>query len=234
MPERITEKLTVRLSKTLLMAVMLCALALATAASDIAFAHGGGGGGGGHDEEPEQQETTQEEKEAAKNKQKLFWAKKKMNKALNRVISHQEYMKKKLHSPEAYNYTKEQFVADMNEEDKLQREFAERQKEVRELCKKLDVKEPPEASLTRPSVITPADTRGVDYLESEYTAIEMLFDNSKEPVNIVDTVIGTKDQPDDVRPLGSGMGYQRTFQSPLDKCNYDPLDYDYGDPWLDD
>ena len=199
---------------TTILAVLLCALALATAASDIAFAHGGGGGGGGHDEEPEQQETTQEEKEAAKNKQKLFWAKKKMNKALNRVISHQEYMKKKLHSPEAYNYTKEQFVADMNEEDKLQREFAERQKEVRELCKDLDVKEPAEATLVRPSVFNPADTSAAYKLESEKSTLEMLFDNSKNIQN-ADMIAGTSDTHGD-RPTGSGNVYTATN---------DPMDY---------
>ncbi|MBQ9881089.1 MAG: hypothetical protein IJM42_00525, partial [Synergistes sp.] len=161
MRERITDKLTVRLSKTVLMAVMLCTLALAAAQQNAAFAHGGGGGGGGRDGEPEPQETAKEGKLTQKEQTKLFWTKRKMNKALNKVIEHQEYMKKKLHSPEAYNYSAEQFAEDQKEEDKLQRELEETQKEVRDLCENLDVKAPAEASLVRPSVLTPADISAV-------------------------------------------------------------------------
>ncbi len=202
MPECITDKLTVRLSKTLLMAVMLCALSLATAQQNAAFAHGGGGGGGGHDEEPGMQETTREEKEAAKNKQKLFWAKQKMSKAYNKLIRHQEYMKTKIRSPETYNYSSEQLVADMNEEDKLQKELAARQEEVKKLCSEMDVKPPAEAMLVRPSVLTAADSVAAQHLQSEKSALEMLFDNSKGPENF-DSIAGTSDTHGD-RPTGSG------------------------------
>ena len=201
MPERITDKLTVRLSKTVLMAVMLCVIAMSSAAPDIAFAHGGGGGGG-HDEEPGRQETTQEEKEATKNKQKLFWAKQKMSKAYNKLIRHQEYMKTKLRSPKTYNYSSEQLVADMNEEEKLQKELAARQEEVKKICSDMDVKPPAEATLVRPSVLTAADSIAAQHLQSEKSALEMLFDNSKGPENF-DSIAGTSDTHGD-RPTGSG------------------------------
>ena len=124
MQQHTTDKLQCGLYKAFLAAVML--IVLAAAGTDIAFAHGGGGGGG-HDEEPGQQETTQEEKEAAKNKQKLFWSKQKMSKSYNKLIRHQEHMKTKINAPKTYNYSSEQLVADMSEEDKLQRELAARQ-----------------------------------------------------------------------------------------------------------
>ncbi len=201
MRERITDKLTVRLSKTVLMAVMLCTLALAAAQQNAAFAHGGGGGGGGRDGEPEPQETAKEGKLTQKEQTKLFWTKRKMNKALNKVIEHQEYMKKKLHSPEAYNYSAEQFAEDQKEEDKLQRELEETQKEVRDLCENLDVKAPAEASLVRPSVLTPADISAVYKLKSEKSALEIVFDGSKQ-IQTSDMIAGTSDVHGD-RPSGS-------------------------------
>ena len=201
MRERITDKLTFRLSKTVLMAVMFCALALATAAPDIAFAHGGGGGGG-HDGEPEQQETATERQLSQKDKQKLFWSKQKMNKAYNKLIRHQEYMKTKIHSPKTYNYSSEQLVADMNEEEKLQKELAARQEEVKKLCSEMDVKPPAEATLVRPSVLTAADSVAAQHLQSEKSALEMLFDDSKNVGNF-DSIAGTSDTHGD-RPTGSG------------------------------
>ena len=197
-----TDKLKASLLKTILMACMLCALSLATAQHNAAFAHGGGGGGGGHDEEPAMQETTREDKEAAKNKQKLFWAKQKMSKALNKLIRHQEYMKTKIHSPKTYNYSSEQLVADMNEEEKLQKELAARQEEVKKICSDMDVKPPAEATLVRPSVLTAADSVAAQHLQSEKSALEMLFDNSKGPENF-DSIAGTSDTHGD-RPTGSG------------------------------
>ena len=181
MRERITDKSSGGLYKAFLTAVMLCAIAMATvaAAPDIVLAHGGGGGGG-HDGEPEPQETAKEGKLTQKEQTKLFWTKRKMNKALNKVIEHQEYMKKKLHSPEAYNYSAEQFAEDQKEEDKLQRELEKTQKEVIDLCEKLDVKPPAEATLVRPSVLTPADTSAVYKLKSEKSALEIIFDDSKQ------------------------------------------------------
>ena len=201
MPECITDKLTVRLSKKLLMAAMLCALALATAAPDIAFAHGGGGDGG-HDGEPQPQETAKEGKLTQKEQTKLFWTKRKMNKALNKVIEHQEYMKKKLHSPEAYNYSAEQFVEDQKEEERLQLELEKTQKEVRDLCENLDVKAPTEASLVRPSVLTPADTSAVYKLKSEKSVLEKVFDDSRYKIQTSDMIAGTSDVHGD-RPSGS-------------------------------
>ncbi len=211
MSEWTADRWASRLSKIIFTAVMVCAMAFAAAAPDRAFA--GGDGGGGHDEEPGRQEASKE-KETAKNKQKLFWAKRKMNKALDKVIQQQEYMKKKLHSPKTYNYSSEQFVEDMKEEDKLQRELEAIQKEVRELCKDLDVKEPAEATLVRPSVFNPADTSAAYKLESEKSTLEMLFDNSKNIQN-ADMIAGTSDTHGD-RPTGSGNVYTATN---------DPMDY---------
>lgn len=203
MQERITDKTLSRLYKAFLTAVMLCAVALASAAApNIAFAHGGGGGGGGHDEEPEQQEATQEDKETAKNKQKLFWAKQKMSKALNKLIRHQEYMKTKIHSPKTYNYSSEQLVADIREEDKLQKELAARQEEVKKICSDMDVKPPADAMLVRPSVLTGADSIAAQHLKSEKTALDMLFDDSKNIQN-AEMIAGTSDTHGD-RPTGSG------------------------------
>ena len=206
MSEWTADRWASRLSKIIFTAVMVCAMAFAAAAPDRAFA--GGDGGGGHDEEPGRQEASKE-KETAKNKQKLFWAKRKMNKALDKVIQQQEYMKKKLHSPKTYNYSSEQL-----EEDKLQRELEAIQKDVRELCKDLDVKEPAEATLVRPSVFNPADTSAAYKLESEKSTLEMLFDNSKNIQN-ADMIAGTSDTHGD-RPTGSGNVYTATN---------DPMDY---------
>ena len=237
MRERITDKLTFRLSKTVLMAVMFCALALATAAPDIAFAHGGGGGGG-HDGEPEQQETATERQLSQKDKQKLFWSKQKMNKAYNKLIRHQEYMKTKIHSPKTYNYSSEQLVADMNEEEKLQKELAARQEEVKKLCSEMDVKPPTEATLVRPSVLTAADSIAAQHLQSEKTALDLIKNSFNQgnafDVKTADTIAGTTDTHGDT-PGGSGIHYSQRF-SPSNKNNkdYDPLDYSYEEEWLDD
>jgi|GEM_PF-5970192 len=102
----------------------------------------------------------------------------------------------------------------MKEEDKLQRELEAIQKEVRELCKDLDVKEPAEATLVRPSVFNPADTSAAYKLESEKSTLEMLFDNSKNIQN-ADMIAGTSDTHGD-RPTGSGNVYTATN---------DPMDY---------
>ena len=231
MRERITDKLPGGLYKAFLTAAMLCAIAMATvaAAPDIVLAHGGGGGGGGHGEEPGQQETTQEDKETAKNKQKLFWAKQKMSKALNKLIRHQEYMKTKIHSPKTYNYSSEQLVADIREEDKLQKELAARQEEVKKLCSEMDVKPPAEAMLVRPSVLTEADSLAAQHLESEKTTLDMLFDDSKNIQN-AEMILGTSDTHGDTPSAGLRVDDRPVWE----KTNYDPLDYDFGDPWLDD
>ena len=229
------DKLQAHLLKTILMACMLCALSLATAQQNAAFAHGGGGGGGGHDEEPGMQETTQEDKEAAKNKQKLFWAKQKMSKAYNKLIRHQEYMKTKIHSPKTYNYSSEQLVADMNEEEKLQKELAARQEEVKKICSDMDVKPPADAMLVRPSVLGPAETSAAYKLESEKTALDRFADSLTPSSNFevpnADMIAGTSDTHGD-RP---SAGLDWSPRSPWDKTNYDPLDYyDYEDELLDD
>ncbi len=228
MRERTEDKLLCRIYKAFLTAVMLCAVAMSAAAPDIAFAHGGGGGGGGHDEEPGQQETTQEDKETAKNKQKLFWAKQKMSKALNKLIRHQEYMKKKINSPETYNYSSEQLAADMSEEEKLQKEFAARQEEVKKLCSDMDVKPPAEAMLTEPDVFTDADSTAARNLQPE----KLSFANFE--TQTANLVVGTKDtDTGGVKPLGSGV-IQAQSSLPLWDQTYNPLDYDYGDELLDD
>ena len=229
MQKRITDKSLSCLYKAFLTAAMLFVIAMSAAAPDFAFAHGGGGGGGGHGEEPGQQETTQEDKETAKNKQKLFWAKQKMSKALNKLIRHQEYMKTKIHSPKTYNYSSEQLVADIREEDKLQKELAARQEEVKKLCSEMDVKPPAEAMLVRPSVLTEADSLAAQHLESEKTTLDMLFYDSKNIQN-AEMILGTSDTHGDTPSAGLRVDDRPVWE----KTNYDPLDYDYGDPWLDD
>ncbi|MBR4400978.1 MAG: hypothetical protein IKT09_04715 [Synergistes sp.] len=229
MQKRITDKSLSCLYKAFLTAAMLFVIAMSAAAPDFAFAHGGGGGGGGHGEEPGQQETTQEDKETAKNKQKLFWAKQKMSKALNKLIRHQEYMKTKIHSPKTYNYSSEQLVADIREEDKLQKELAARQEEVKKLCSEMDVKPPAEAMLVRPSVLTEADSLAAQHLESEKTTLDMLFDDSKNIQN-AEMILGTSDTHGDTPSAGLRVDDRPVWE----KTNYDPLDYDFGDPWLDD
>ena len=144
-----------RLSKIIFTAAMVCAMAFAAAAPDRAFA--GGDGGGGHEGGPEPQQIVREGEdkeeenvedgrdEAEKEKQteeKKSAKLKKMKKALQKIIDKQTEMKKKLHSPETYDYSAEKFAEDVREEGKMQQELVPLQEEVRELSKELGGPEP--------------------------------------------------------------------------------------------
>ncbi|MBR4400185.1 MAG: hypothetical protein IKT09_00680 [Synergistes sp.] len=201
MQQHTTDKSSGSLYKAFLTAAMLCAIAMATVAAvpNIAFAHGGGGGGGdgGRDGEPAPQETVEEDKTVQKNQQKLFWSKQKMSKAYNKLIRHQEHMKTKLHSPETYNYSSQQLVADIKEEDKLQKELAACQEEVKNICDDLDVKPPADAMLVRPSVLGPAEITAMSHLKSEETLIDTFIRKQNEgssfEVQTADVIAGTND-----------------------------------------
>ena len=93
----------------------------------------------------------------------------------------------------------------------------------------MDVKPPAEATLVRPSVLTGADSLAAQHLESEKTTLDMLLDDSKNTQN-TEMILGTSDTHGDTPSAGLRVDDRPVWE----KTNYDPLDYDYGDPWLDD